>query len=175
MSRGRDLKDKVEWATAQNFVQWYNAINGRNLTFSERPHEAPDFRFCDSEGAVVLEITTVSYDQTHAKYTYEIARGRRKAYSIHDVVGGKQPIEFHSVPCAESKLVTSINGQLARKCANNYGSDCILVARIVGAALTTEFFLQHQVVPHVAVGERNPFMEIYLTMNQTDYFAVSGP
>jgi hypothetical protein len=70
----------------------------------------------------------------------------------------------------EKKLIESINGRLTEKCRNDYGPDCILVVRVVGAALTTKIELETEVIPQVSVPGKSLFSNIFITENQKDYF-----
>lgn len=172
MRNAGDFKAEVEFATAKNFIEWYNRSVGRQLTFTCRPAEAPDFIFRDTVGEIGLEITTVYYDQKHARIAAETARERRKAYTKQEFIENPA-LEMHWVAAPESKLIASINQRLIRKCRNNYGANCVLVVRIVSAALTDAYEFETVVVAHVRAPAKHCFLKIFLTQNQEDFFAVN--
>ncbi len=175
MSKVEDLKIKVEEATARNFIEWYNKSTNRNFAFLHRPSPAPDFVYSDKDGEIGLEITTVYYDQNHAKATTETARGIRKSCSLQDIIGALRLDELDWVQVCEPeiKLITSINRQLTEKCEKDYGSDCILVVRVVSAGLTTESEFETEVIPQLRVPEKNRFLNIFITENQNVYFELA--
>ena len=70
MSRAGDINIAVEFATAKNFIHWYNRKTDRNLSFSKK-QETPDFIYADENGEIGLEVTTAYYNQDHARVTAE--------------------------------------------------------------------------------------------------------
>jgi len=170
MSGAGHLNAEVERATAQNFIRWYNKQNGRDLAFSRTPENAPDFVYSDKDGELALEITTVYYGNEHARATNETARGTRRAYAMQEIIDAPESVEWHSVDNPEPRLIASINRGLTNKCQNDYGSECLLVIRVVCPALTSDFELETAVIPHVSVPNNNRFLGMFVTRNQETYF-----
>lgn len=158
MGRPDDLKYQVEHATAQNFIQWHNEQNGRNLTLLKK-QEAPDFIYSDHIGQIGLEVTTIFYNKDHAEFTATAVRGQHKTNVISPVI--REP---------EESLVKSINMQIAKKCENDYGKNSLLVIRVILPALTSNREFEEHVISQIIIPDICRFKEIYLTWNQQNYF-----
>ena len=167
--RSGDLNTKVEYATAQNFIQWYNQRTGRNLALSKK-QETPDFIYTDENGEIGLEVTTAYYNQDHARVTAETGRGRRRAFTIKEIIDDPEGIEGHTVWDPELSLIDFINSLIVKKYAKPYGENCVLVIRVLMPALTTDYEFLHEVLPNIRLPEQTPFKEVYLTANQQAYF-----
>jgi len=172
MNRGGDLNTKVEYATAANFVEWYNITFGQKLALL-RKQESPDFIYADAIGEIGLEVTTAYYNQDDAKILAETGRGKRRTYSIQEIVDAPKEINYQTVWEPEMSLVHFLNKLTMAKCSKHYGASCILVIRVPKPALTTRFEFEHEVVPNVSVPAENSFNEIFLTADQRRYFKLA--
>jgi hypothetical protein len=135
--------------------------------------DAPDFVYADEHGKIGLEVTTVHYNQDHAKLVGQLGRGERKAKSAEEVVSHPEEIEFFEFHEPEGSLATSICRALSQKCQKRYGSNCILLIRALLPGLTTIEELRQEVIPTIALPPDCPFSEVFLTADQETYFKLA--
>lgn len=162
-SKARELNFEIERATAENFVRWFERQTGRrNIVLSK--HEAPDF-FCKGGHLCFgLEITTCTYNEENYRMLAKWTKGPREGVACSPLV--KDP---------EHALAATINDRLNIKCLKNYGDECYLIIRIIRAPLTSDRDFREEVLPRISVPDKCPFREIYLTLDQRNYFPLIAP
>jgi len=120
------VQERFERAVGDDFVRWYNAVNGTAFTFSGRAGEAPDLVYRDGETPLHIEVSAAYYDDAEAALRWKNLRLRPDA---PDRGSGINPDE---------SLVAHINDVLAKKVAKAYGAACVLVLYVSPPVTTAE-------------------------------------
>jgi hypothetical protein len=130
------------------FVRWFNQRNGIHFRFDSRPHEAPDQRYVDGSNILNIEITDAYYDKLDAEMQWKTAR--KESDAPDSWTGGD----------VDRSLVSNINKAITKKCANDYGKNCVLLVT-VRPALTSGDEME-QLLPEIKIPRRIPFTGMYL-------------
>jgi hypothetical protein len=144
-----ETQRRHELAVGYEFMRWFNQVNGKQFTYDNRPHEAPDLRYVDGNQILNIEITDAYYDKEIAEMQWKTARKEEDA--PQGWIGG----DF------DRMLVSNINAGIAKKCRNDYGKDCVLVVAVRPGLTSAEEM--EEMLSEIKVPEKTPFTGIYLT------------
>jgi len=141
------LKQKVERAIGDNFVQWYNEDRGSNFVFEKVGDDPPDLVYRDGAQLLPVEVTTAYYDSAAATMRWKAAR---RDPSASDHWSGENP---------DQSLVTNVTEQISKKCVGTHDPGTILVIGLYSALTTRIDFekLKHE----INIPQTVPFSQIY--------------
>ena len=112
------LKEVVELASGNAFIQWLNEEKGTNYSFFGRADRAPDLVYKDGDKVLEIEHTAAYYDGSHAKFVWDGAR------KDDDVIGPWIGCDPHDA------LASEIKNRISEKSKKDYGKDCILLIEV---------------------------------------------
>lgn len=141
------LKQEVERANGDSFIQWYNQENGTCFVFDQIGADPPDLLYRDGDSVLPVEITTSYYDSNDATMRWKNARNDHTAASRWS---GMNP---------DQTLVADISNQIRQKCIGTQDAGTILVVGIYSALTTKRDFEELKV--NIDVPDSVPFTQIY--------------
>jgi hypothetical protein len=144
-----EIQGKHERAVGEAFIRWFNAKNGKQFTYDNRPHEAPDLRYMDGDQVLYIEITDAYYDKDDAAMQWKAARREDDAPARW--IGGD----------IDRTFVANIRVGIAKKCLKDYGKDCVLVLAVRPGLTSAEEM--EQLLSEIKIPQKTPFTGIYLT------------
>lgn len=137
-----------EKAVGDKFIEWLNARDGSNFSFSSRAGEAPDFVYKDGAKLLRVEIVGAYYDDAHAKLLWGIARDVPNAPNSWS---GKN---------FDEALLQDIERQIHKKCGLSYGPDCLLIVTVRPPVTISEEV--EELLPLIHLPARVPFKGVFL-------------
>jgi hypothetical protein len=150
------LKERVEKAAGDIFVDWCNDRFGTHYAFSEHlPPPEPDALYVDGDRRLYVEATEVTYDQDAARFEGMNRAGRSDAPNAWSSLkpGGQ-------IVAIDTAFVDSVNYRLQSKCEKHYSHRGALVLHHIsrlGGAVDIDRWLARISVPN-----SHPFSGIYL-------------
>jgi hypothetical protein len=144
------LKQKVERAIGDQFVEWLNRATGSEFQFERTGADPPDLLYCDGDKTLPVEVATSYYHEEDAIMRWKHARKDSTA-----------PVKW-SKPLDEpdQRLITGINKRIVEKCLGTHDVGTVLVIEIYPAITTkTEF---KELKSSIAIPKSIPFAAIYV-------------
>ncbi|SRR6266487_3703794 len=142
------LKQKVERAVGDAFVEWLNRTTGSEFQFECTGTDPPDLVYRDGDKTLPVEIATSYYDAKDAIARWEYAR--------------KDPTAPAKWPLTnpDQTLIADINNRIAEKCLATYDLRTVLVIGIYPAITTKAEF--EELKNSIAIPSSIPFTAIYV-------------
>lgn len=113
------LKEKVEKASGDKFIEWLNQSSGQEFHFKCRADEAPDLIYTNGVSEVGIEHTGAYYDHDHASFLWKGARNPEAEDKGH--WEGVNP---------DISLSIAVKNCIEAKAAKDYGKNCVLLIEI---------------------------------------------
>jgi len=144
------LKQEVERAVGDKFVEWLNRATGSEFQFDRIGADPPDLVYRDGEKTMPVEVATSYYHNEDAIMRWKHARKDRTA-----------PMKWSKpVDEPDQRLITSINQRIVEKCLGTHDEGTVLVIEIYPAITTkTEF---EELKSSIAIPNSVPFAAIYI-------------
>ena len=143
------LKDRVELASGNAFIEWLNEKSGSNYSYSGRADEAPDLIYKDGVNEIRIEHTGAYYDSSHAAFIW---KGMRTDDEIIGPWVGCNPDE---------NLYCEIKHRIEEKCKKDYGRNCVLLVEIPPGGTSFEE-LEELLLPFSNIPGFKRFIGIYV-------------
>ena len=144
------LKQKVERAIGDQFVEWLNRATGSEFQFERTGADPPDLVYRDGDKTLPVEVATSYYHEEDAIMRWKHARKDPTA-----------PVKW-SKPLDEpdQRLIVDINQRIVEKCLSTHDVRTALVIEIYPAITTkTEF---EELKSRIAIPKSIPFAAIYV-------------
>ena len=144
------LKQKVERAIGDQFVEWLNRATGSEFRFERTGADPPDLVYRDGDETLPVEVATSYYHEEDAIMRWKHARKDPTA-----------PVKW-SKPLDEpdQRLIVDINQRIVEKCLGTHDVGTALVIEIYPAITTkTEF---EELKSRIAIPKSIPFAAIYV-------------
>lgn len=144
------LKQKVERAIGDKFVDWLNQVTGSEFQFDRIGADPPDLVYRDGDKTMPVEVATSYYHEEDAVMRWKEARKDPTA-----------PMKW-SKPLDEpdQRLITDINQRIVQKCLGTHDKGTVLVIEIYPAITTkTEF---EELKSSIVIPNSIPFRAIYV-------------
>ena len=144
------LKQKVERAIGDEFVEWLNRATGSEFQFGRTGADPPDLVYRDGDKTLPVEVATSYYHEEDAIMLWKHARKDRTA-----------PVKW-SKPLDEPdrRLITDINDRIVEKCVGTHDVGTVLVIEIFPAITTKSEF--EELKSRIAISNSIPFAGIYV-------------
>jgi hypothetical protein len=144
------LKQEVERAVGDEFVEWLNRATGSAFQFDRIGANPPDLVYRNDDKTMPVEVAASYYHKEDAIMRWKHARKDRTAPTKWS-----RPLDE-----PDQRLITDINQRIAKKCLGTHGAGTVLVIEIFPAITTkTEF---DELKGSIAVPSSNPFGAIYV-------------
>ncbi len=143
------LKEKVELASGNAFIDWFNNKYRTNYSYHGRAGEAPDLIYSDNKSELTIEHTGAYYDSSHASFIW---KGARSTEEITEPWIGCNP---------DDNLAKEIRNRIEEKSIKDYGKNCILLIEVPpGVTAAEDLEKRLLTLPTLQGGER--FLGIYV-------------
>jgi hypothetical protein len=123
-----ELKQNVERANGDAFIDWYNQTHATSFKFVGPGSDPPDLLYADGDNRLPIEVTTVYYDDALAAFYW---RNARKDPAAPEAWEGD---DMHR------RLLERINHALAHKSKTSYSPDCVLVIAVYAPITSVDDF-----------------------------------
>jgi hypothetical protein len=143
------LKQKVERAIGDEFVEWLNRTTGSQFQFERLGANPPDLMYRDGDKTLPVEVATSYYNENDAIMRWKVARKDPTAPKKWDSPQ-KNP---------DQALIADINKQIAKKCLGKHDLGTVLVIEIYPAITTKAEFEEWK--NGIAIPSSIPFAAIY--------------
>jgi hypothetical protein len=149
-SMNDSLKQKVERAIGDEFVEWLNRTTGSKFQFERMGADLPDLIYRDGDKTLPVEVGTSYYHTEDAIMRWKHARKDPAA-----------PTKW-SEPLKEpdQKLIADINKRIAEKCLGKHDTGTVLVIEICPAITTKVEF--EELKDTIVIPSPIPFTAIYV-------------
>jgi len=141
------LKQEVERAIGDNFVNWYNKEQGSSFVFERLGDDPPDLVYQAGKQVLPIEVTTAYYGSEDAKMRWKTAR---RDPSASDRWSGLNP---------EQSLVANVTDQISKKCVGKHDPGTVLVVGLYPALTTRNDF--EKLKSEISIPQTVPFAQIY--------------
>ena len=144
------LKQKVERAIGDEFVEWLNRTTRSNFQFDGTGANPPDLVYRDGDKVMPVEVATSYYNEEDAVMRWKHARKDRTA-----------PTKW-SKPLDEpdQRLIAGINQRIVEKCLGTHDVGTVLVIEIYPAITTSTEF--EELKNTIVIPSSIPFAAIYV-------------
>jgi hypothetical protein len=124
------LKQKVERAVGDEFVEWLNRTTGSEFQFERTGANPPDLVYRDGNKTLPVEVATSYYNESDAIMRWKFARKDPTA-----------PTKWESpLTNPDQALIADINKRIAKKCLGKHDLETVLVVEIYPAITTKAKF-----------------------------------
>jgi hypothetical protein len=149
-SMNDSLKQQVERAIGDSFIEWLNRMTGSNFQFECVGANPPDLVYRDGDKTLPVEVSTSYYHKEDAIMRWKHARRDPTA-----------PTKW-SKPLNEpdQRLIADINKRIDEKCLGKHDSGTVLVIEIYPAITTKVEF--EELKDSIAIPNSIPFTAIYV-------------
>jgi hypothetical protein len=144
------LKQEVERAVGDKFVEWLNRATGSEFQFERIGADPPDLVYRDGDKTMPVEVATSYYHKEDAIMRWKHARKDRTA-----------PMKW-SKPLDEpdQRLITGINQRIVEKCLGTHDVGTVLIIEVYPAITTKAEF--EELKSSIATPSSTPFAAIYV-------------
>jgi len=150
-------KKQHEREVGDALIAELNQKQGKQYVFKDRSgDEVPDLIYRDESSQIGLEIESCYYDNDDATFKWQNAK------NLPDAPQGWSGVNFNRA------LVMNINKAIQKKCAKDYGPNCLL-GLYIHTGLTT-YKKMVSLIPSIKVPLKHKFVGIYLI----GYFGVNN-
>jgi hypothetical protein len=143
------LKQKVERAIGDAFVEWLNRTTGSEFQFERIGANPPDLLYRDGNEALPVEVATSYYNEKDAIMRWKYARKDPTA-----------PTKSGILINPDQELIADINKRIAAKCLDKHDLGTVLVIEIYPAITTKVEF--EELKESIAIPSSIPFTAIYV-------------
>jgi hypothetical protein len=144
------LKQKVERAVGDEFVEWLNRTTGSEFQFERTGANPPDLVYRDGNKTLPVEVATSYYNENDAIMRWKFARKDPTA-----------PTKWESpLTNPDQALIADINKRIAKKCLGKHDLETVLVVEIYPAITTKAEF--EELKNGIAIPSSIPFAAIYV-------------
>ncbi len=149
-SMNDSLKQQVERAIGDSFIEWLNRTTGSKFQFERIGADPPDLVYRDGDKTLPVEVATSYYHTEDAIMRWKHARKDPTA-----------PTKW-SEPLNEpdQRLIADINKRIAEKCLGKHDLGIVLVIEIYPAITTKVEF--EELKNSIAIPSSIPFTAIYV-------------
>ena len=145
------LKQKVERAIGDEFVEWLNQTTGSDFQFDRIGVDPPDLIYRNGDTVMPVEVTTSYYNEEDATMLWKHARRDPAAPTKW-----KKPLDE-----PDQRLIAGINKRIAEKSSGAHDAGTVLVIEVYAGITTKSDF--ERVKSGIAVARAIPFAAIYVT------------
>jgi hypothetical protein len=144
------LKQKVERAVGDTFVEWLNRTTGSRFQFERIGANPPDLIYRDDNKTLPVEVATSYYNENDAIMRWKFARKDPTA-----------PTRWGSPQKnPDQALIANINERITRKCLGKHDLGTLLVVEIYPAITTRAEF--EKLKAGIEIASSIPFAAIYV-------------
>jgi len=144
------LKQKVERAIGDKFIEWLNRATGSDFQFERTGADPPDLVYRDGDKTLPVEIAKSYYHEEDAIGLWKHARKDRTA-----PVKWSEPLDE-----PDQRLIIDINQRIVEKCSGAYDVGTVLVIEIY-PAITTKIEFE-ELKSSIAIPNSIPVGVIYV-------------